>query len=129
MVIPTWAYEVVQTGKRFIDKTAIQEYLEIFRSTFGFFRILIYGKPKIYFVYITNGLEPKNIKYIAKLFEAGKQADNHSKSNIGNRPLMTKLSDIFEIVCIGKDSIPVFKSSPMLFYQLVRSSCGSDCRY
>jgi hypothetical protein len=64
--IPAWIYEVVQTGRTIIDKTGIQEFLELFGSTFGFFRLLIIGVPKFYFVYISNGLELQDIRFLKK---------------------------------------------------------------
>jgi hypothetical protein len=114
--IPSWAYNVAQTGEALVDKAGLQEYLEIFGSTFAFFRLTT-EKPKFYFVYISNGLEPKHLKYIRRLFEPRTRTDFYSTPKVPNRPQSTKLSDMISFVHVGKDSIPVLKLSPMQFYQ------------
>lgn len=114
--VPSWANHVAQMGETMVDKAGLQEYLEIFGSTFAYFRLTVYEKPKFYFVYISNGLEPHHLKYIRRLFEPRTRTDFYSTSKVPDIPQSTILSDMISFVRVGKDSIPVLKLSPMQFY-------------
>jgi hypothetical protein len=115
--IPSWVYDVAKMGETILDKVGLQEYIEMFGSTFAFFCLTIYEKPKFYFVYISNGLQAQHLKYIKMLFEPRKRTDFYCTSKDPNRPQSTKLQDMISFVRIGKNTIPLFRLSPMQFYQ------------
>jgi hypothetical protein len=58
---PDWAYRVVKQGKPVINRTDLAGFLDIFGATLGFLQLTING-VKRYFVYLANGLEPRDIK-------------------------------------------------------------------
>ena len=122
--VPSWAYHVAQIGETIVDKVELQKYLEMFGSTFAFFPLTIYEKPKFYFVYISNGLKPQHLRYITRLLEPRPRNDFYSTSNLSlrDRPQSTKLSNMIKFVRVGKDSIPVFNLGPTQFYQTIVSS-------
>jgi hypothetical protein len=65
-----WAYRAAKEGKTMINKIDLQELLDIFEGTLGFFRLKIDGVKRYFFVYIANGLESWDIKRLKILLPA-----------------------------------------------------------
>jgi hypothetical protein len=63
---PDWAYRVVKQGKTVINRTDLAGFLDIFEATLGFLRLTIDGVKRYFFVYLANGLEPRDINYLKK---------------------------------------------------------------
>ncbi|MFZ0512244.1 MAG: hypothetical protein WAM14_11610 [Candidatus Nitrosopolaris sp.] len=61
-----WAYRAAKEGKTMINRIDLREFPDIFEATLGFFRLTIYGVKRYFFVYIAEGLEPADIKYLKK---------------------------------------------------------------
>ncbi|MGA9154850.1 MAG: hypothetical protein WBZ36_30055 [Candidatus Nitrosopolaris sp.] len=70
-----WAYRVAKEGKIMINTTDLQGFLGIFEATLGFFSLTINKVKRYFFVYITNGLAPQNIKYLKLLRESPKTTE------------------------------------------------------
>ena len=67
-----WAYRAAKDGKIMISTTNLLEFLNVFEATLGFFGLTINKVKRYFFVYIANGLEPQNIKYLKPLRESPK---------------------------------------------------------
>jgi hypothetical protein len=70
-----WAYRAAKDGKIMISITNLQEFLNVFEATLGFFGLTINKVKRYFFVYIANGLEPQNIKYLKPLRESPKPTE------------------------------------------------------
>jgi len=101
-----WAYAAAKEGKTMINKIDLTEFLDIFEATLGFFRLTIDGVKRYFFVYITKGLEPRDIKYLKKLFGV----DTYMTTDTGitmNNLDDRKIQDMVQF--IGNERIPVLR--------------------
>jgi hypothetical protein len=62
-----WTYRVAEEGKITSNTIDLREFLDIFEGTLGFLRLTIHGIKRYFFVYIANGLDHRDIKFLKLL--------------------------------------------------------------
>jgi len=76
-----WAYRAAKERKTMINRIDLQEFLGIFEATMGFFRLTIDGVKRYFFVYITKGLEPWDVKYLKRFLNTDSPTTNIANQN------------------------------------------------